>query len=68
MSMKKHEVEFLLGYGIKHYTDRVSSSADGNPNDGKWYNRLETGFVCGDKYTVIRFYSLDNYKVLKDIP
>ena len=67
MPMKKHEVEFLIGYGLKNYADKISSSADGAPNDGKWYQRMDKGFICGDRYTAIRFYDLDNFKVMKEL-
>ena len=65
--MKRHDIEVLLNYGISNYKERLSSSQDGLPNDGKWYHRMDTGFICGDKYTVIRFFSIDNYTVLKDL-
>lgn len=64
--MKKHDVEYLLGYGIQNFKQKAQSSSDGHPNDGKWYQRLDTGFVCGDRFTVIRFISLDEYTVLKE--
>ena len=52
--MKKHDKDFLIKYGINNYNTRCSSASDGNPNDGKWYNRMNTGCVCGDNYTVLR--------------
>ena len=52
--MKKHTTEFLTEYGVKNYKDSLSSSMDGYPNDGKWYHKMDDGFVCGDTYTVLR--------------
>lgn len=52
--MKKHSTEFLTNYGLENYKRRNSSSQDGHPNDGKWYHKMEDGFVCGDMYIVLR--------------
>jgi hypothetical protein len=65
--MKKNDVDYLLGYGIRTYKESVQSSSDGSGSEGKWYKKLLVGFVCGDSFTVIRFYSIDNYKILEDI-
>ena len=63
--MKRHEEEYLLGYGLEHYKEKSQSSQDSGNGEGKWYQRMDIGFVCGDRHTVVRFISMDNYSIAR---
>ena len=61
-----HTREFLLEYGVKLFNSRTSSSMDGQPNDGKWFHRMEVGFVCGDMYTVLRVRMVNEMPMIQE--
>ena len=69
--MLKHSTNFLTEYGKRLFKTRCQASSDGYPDDGKWYHKMATGFVSGDKYTVLRVRMVGEMPMIqeyKDIP